>query len=399
MALAEGRFKVSKEAWLCAAGLLALTALAVSADRLFRVPGGKLPAILISVMRNRSLMASSEGDNYYEAILKKQSTPQWKFSLAHPFELFGAAKNQANSQRLYVHTHDFREWKMGPNLTWDVSGVTTDSTGGIDPGHPLVKPGNTRRIALLGDSLTSGYGVPPETAFGPKLEEWLNLNKSDGTGPRYQVVNFSYPSYLLPQILDIGVEDVPPYKPDVYLVELSERLVFKEWDTQLVDIVRDGIDPKYDYLRSIFRQAGVSRSESEITTRTKLAPYRIALIRGALETLNAHIASQGATMILLLFPSLEPGDLSARRVHDVREVYEGMNVPIIDLMDTFDGYSNKRPLLAAPNDPSHLDVHLNGRAYSITLKTFGQKLEQDPNAWAALSGSDSAILPAPGTSR
>lgn len=399
MTMAGGRFSVSKEAWLCMAGLLGLVALVLSADRLFRVPGGKLPAILISVMSNRSLMTSSEGDNYYEAILKKQSTSHWNFTLAHPFELSRTAETAADFQKRYVHTHDFREWKMGPNLTWDVSGVTTDSMGNIDPGHPVVKPPDTWRIALLGDSLTSGYGVPPETTFGPKLEKWLNLSKFDGTDKRYEVINFSYPSYLLPQILDIGAEEVPPYKPDVYLVELSERLVFKEWDTQLVDLVRDGIDPKYDYLRSIFREAGVSRSDSEITTRTKLAPYRIAVIRGALETLKAQIAGQGASMVLLLFPSLEPGDLSARRVRDVREVYEGMNVPIIDLMDTFDGYANKRPLLAAPDDPSHLDVHLNGRAYSITVKTFGQMVEKDPEVLAALAGTNPAKLTAPGVPR
>lgn len=36
-------------------------------------------------------------------------------------------------------------------------------------------------IAALGDSLTQGYGLPPEDGFVPQLERWLNANGAEVT--------------------------------------------------------------------------------------------------------------------------------------------------------------------------------------------------------------------------
>ena len=388
MASTADRLRSSKATWLCVAGLLGMIVLAVSADQLFRIPGGRQPAILISVMRNRAVIMLSQTYNYYDVVLEKQFAPKMQFSLSHPFQLYRNTDNAPNPHKHVIDSHDFREWRMAPNLTWEVAGVTTNSLGRPDVERPVLKPAHTRRIALLGDSLASGFLIPPQSTLGPKLEQWLNTAKPAGPDERYEVDNFACPAYLLPQILDTAVEDVPPYKPDVYLVDLSERSVFREWDTQLVDIIQKGIDPKYDFLRPIFQQAGVSSHDSSITLHTKLAPYRIPVLRGTLLALKAHVAKQGASLVLLLFPSLEPGDLSRRRIYAARQAYEGLDIPIIDLTDTFDGYANKRPLLAAPDGPSQPDVHLNDHAYSLAVTAFDRRLREQPKTWAALTGSD-----------
>jgi hypothetical protein len=365
MSPAGERGKVMKGAWLCIAGLLGMAAIDLSANALFLLPGGKVPATLVSVMSNRAVMPLPEDDNYYQAILSKELIHRWHF----------------------IYKREFRMYRNAPNLTWEHDRMTTNSLGRIGPEQSLAKPPHTRRVALLGDSLASGYLIPSEHTFGPKLEEELNHTRPDGPDVHFEVLNFSCPGYVLPQVMDTAIDDVPAYHADVYLVQLGERSVFKQWDAQLIQIIQGKVDPKYDFLRTILREAGVSRRDSVTTLHTKLAPYRLAVVRGSLEELKTFVAGQGATLVLVFIPAVEPGDLSERRLHDPQEAYAGLNIPMVDLSDTFDGITDRQPLLATRDDPSSFDVHLDEHAYDLVVQAFYRKLREQPAAWSAVTGN------------
>ena len=207
------------------------------------------------------------------------------------------------------------------------------------------------------------------------------------------MLNFACPGYTLPQVFDTAIEDLRPYDADVYLLEVSERTLFRQWDAQLIQLVQRGIDPKYDFLRKLLQQANVSRSDSRVDLHTKLAPYRIAILRGMLQALNAKVARRHATLVLLLFPAVEPGDLSARRIHSGEGAYEGLNIPVIDLTDSFDRTSNRQPYLAAPDDPSNLDVHPNGRGFALILDDLYRKLQAQQDSMVAMTGGDPGGVP------
>ena len=187
--------------------------------------------------------------------------------------------------------------------------------------------------------------------------------------------------------------DVPPYHPDAYLVELSERSLYKQWDAQLVQLVYRGIDPKYDFIRRIFQKAQVNRSDSAAATHTKLAPYRIELLRATLQALQQNATRQHVPLIVVLFPAVEPGDMSPHRIHDAQGVYSGLGLPVLDLTDTFSRVVDTRPLLATLDDPSNLDVHPNGRAYSMMLDDLYRKLRAQPEVWTQLTGLNAADIP------
>jgi acyl-CoA thioesterase-1 len=59
--------------------------------------------------------------------------------------------------------------------------VLSSAAKAIVVGLCLILPANaqTVTIAALGDSLTQGYGLPPETGFVPQLQAWLTANGAD----------------------------------------------------------------------------------------------------------------------------------------------------------------------------------------------------------------------------
>lgn len=67
-----------------------------------------------------------------------------------------------------------------------------NSMGFRDYEYSAVKPKNTVRIIMVGDSYVEGYGVELENTFGKILEKKLNKNK---TNKRYEVINTGVVSY------------------------------------------------------------------------------------------------------------------------------------------------------------------------------------------------------------
>ncbi len=64
--------------------------------------------------------------------------------------------------------------------------VKINSVGWRDEEHPLEKPADTTRIMMLGDSLTFGWGAPPDGVTSPLLGQILN---AAGGRQRYEVLN------------------------------------------------------------------------------------------------------------------------------------------------------------------------------------------------------------------
>jgi lysophospholipase L1-like esterase len=128
---------------------------------------------------------------------------------------------------------------------------------------------------------------------------------------------------------------------------------------------------------------------------TKLAPYRIELLRGGLQAMAAQAAQLHIPIVVILFPSLEPGDLSAHRIHDAQAAYSSLGIPVLDLTDTFNRVPDTQPYLASLDDASNLDVHPNARANAMILDDLYRKLREQPAAWRGLTGLDTeASVPA-----
>src|SRR5262249_21767368 len=94
--------------------------------------------------------------------------------------------------------------------------VTTNSFGMRGPEVSLVKPPDTFRLAVLGDSYAFGWGVEDDQVFSRVLEQKLEGRLPGGKHP--QVLNFGVPGYSTFQETAQFLESGSRFSPDAVLV-------------------------------------------------------------------------------------------------------------------------------------------------------------------------------------
>lgn len=354
-----------RNAVLVAVTLVGLAVLAKAADVVYPIPRLRFAAMMVEIMRSRAILENGGVTGYYERLFENQDH---KAIFTWP------------TARQYDRS--FRIVRNRPNLTMQRDGVATNSFGLIGRECSLRKPANTRRVALLGSSLSMGLGIDQSRTFGSLLEDRLNTTRPAGGLQRIEILNFSVAGYQLPQTLDTAMEDAPRFEPDVYMLDLNEVGAFRNWDEHLVWLIQLGIDPKYDFLRQVVRQSGASSKDDSLTLFSKLAPFRIPVVREMLKEMKSNAERHHATFLVLLLPSVEEGGLPTKRLSEARELLASLDITFIDVLDTFDGIANVESLRIEP-----ADVHPNARGHAMIFENLYAKLQAQPEAWSALVGS------------
>ncbi len=362
-----------REAAIAVVTLAALAAAAWVAPAAYARPYGRFPATIIGLMRSRAVLYNPGVTGYYERLF---GTPNVMF--------MSKAEYERSTRGLpdVIYDDSFRIRHFRPNLrglrdSQQPQGLTTNSFGFLGPERSLKKVPETRRVAVVGDSISQGWGADQNHSYVSVLETLMNRNAP----PRFEVLNFSARGYVMTQMLDVATEDVPRFEPDVCILALTELAVSRNWDEHLTRVIQLGIDPKYDFLREVIRESGVSRTDPPLTILGKLAPYRMEVLRSALTVIQSRMAQNHVAFLVLLVPSLEDGLMAKRRFAGIREMLASLNIPTVDLLDTFDRYLNVEPLRINP-----FDVHPNQRAHAMIGKELYNKLHANPDLWSVLTG-------------
>ena len=368
-----------RSAMLTAMTLAVLAALAGGAGALCKARASRPLAVTVQLMRSRAVIFNPGVAGYYERLFGTTRDPM--FMSPKEYERW------ASGFRDRTYDRTFRIYRFTPNLnrladTAEPQGLTTNSFGFLGPERALRKPPNTRRVAVLGDSLTQGWGVDQSRSYIALLENRLNAPDAAGTLQRFEVLNFSVPGYSLTQMLDVAAEDAPRFDPDLYILALSEISVSRNWDNHLVRVVQLGIDPKYDFLRDIVRGAGAAPGENGYAVLATLAPFRVPVIRGTIARIKALADARRVPLLVVLVPSLEDGAMNSRRFSGIPELLAKLDVPVISLLDTFDGNLDLEPLRINP-----FDVHPNARAHAMISDNLYARLRAYPEIWAALASA------------
>lgn len=373
-------------ALLTAVSLVALATLQATANVIFTMPHGRFPAMMIRVMRSRAITFNAGIEGYYEQLLSRTGGAH-KRNFSTPAEYF----RWANGSHDRIYAPDFRISRLRPNLDKQVEGADTPqptNNFGFSGGEwSLERAPNNRRVALLGDSIAQGMGVDLNHTFGALLEHRLNVEHPGGALQRFEVLNFAVTSYTLTQVLDVAVEDVPRFKPDVYMLSLTELAFFRNWDEHLIHLIQLGIDPKYDFLRETVRRSGASREDDTTKLFSKLEPFRIPVLRNILLTINSRAAHDHASFIVILVPSMEDGDLSKRRFSEIPALLQSLHIEFVDVLDTFDSISDLETVRIDPDN-----CHANPRGQAMLADNLYAKLKANPDAWSALVGSASEAV-------
>lgn len=138
-----------------------------------------------------------------------------------------------------VIVYDIEMWKMARQLKHRVGAggqrfenapgrrlelmgvpVATNADGMRDREHSPIPPPRTKRIAVLGDSITFGWGVRVEESYPARLEALLNERRPLGPGISFEVLNFGVGNYNADDEKEMLARKVWPYEPDLVLVGL-----------------------------------------------------------------------------------------------------------------------------------------------------------------------------------
>jgi lysophospholipase L1-like esterase len=270
------------------------------------------------------------------------------------------------------------------NLATSIDGnFVTNSHGLIDREHSETKPAGTVRIALIGDSQTRGRGLtnPNRQRYGTLLEQQLNSGLPTDRVKHVEVLNFAVGGYRPTQEYYMATEKAPLYRPDVYLFTLTSLCAAPNAGAHLAEVVHEGVDPRYDFMRDVIKAAGAKRDDPVGITQLKLAPYRFSLLREILMRLKSQATQQGATLAVVLLPAVESPGVTAKRFEGVRELVEGVGVPVIDLRDTYDQVSDIESVRTYWSDP-----HPNAAGHRLLADNLYHKLRAQPVVWSALTG-------------
>ena len=282
---------------------------------------------------------------------------------------------------------DFLRYELRPGVKrqYPAGLRMTNSLGMANPEYGYAKPPHTRRIALIGDSISLG---PYGQAYDSLLETRLNHDHLTPGVQQFQILNFAVYGYNVLQMMDVMLNTAPKFHPDVYLIALTTLEASRNKASTAMHVARlnlEGADLKYDYLRNIASQAGLQPTDHMNVMIRKLAPFHMQMTQWALTTMRDHAAAEGAQMVIVLVPAPIDPEIVSEIFDEIRPTVDGLGVPVIDLRDTF-----RHRLLEKLQIEYGVDVHPNAQGHEIIFESLYQRIQQDPKASASLWGSSAA---------
>jgi len=108
-------------------------------------------------------------------------------------------------------------YELKPDLSgyFKMARFETNSQGLRDKEYSIVRPNNTFRVAVIGDSLTMSSGVNIEMAYHTLLEEKFNQEQKDIS---FEFINFGVGGYYLRQYLGVIQYKALKYDPQLILI-------------------------------------------------------------------------------------------------------------------------------------------------------------------------------------
>lgn len=276
----------------------------------------------------------------------------------------------------------------------------TDPTTGIeyainadgfrDAERSRAKPAQGFRIALVGDSVSFGYGVAFEATYARQLEARLRAGTD---GARFEVLNLGvsgYNPYTEAELLrGVGLA----YAPDLVLVQfcindLNDPTLHFDTSTMLAlggipdaafpdpaAHVRDG-----DMATGLARRAcrwsrlcelvaervlpGPDRSAmvASLAPHERPSPAELAWLEGLYARMAAETRARGGALALVVFPYQSQLDAGAPETlqEGLRALGERAGIPVIDLLPAF------RRAAASGGEPLFLDLwHPTARGHRV----------------------------------
>lgn len=273
-------------------------------------------------------------------------------------------QQSANPAMAHEHAPGSRAWLMGTD-------VTINSRGLRNPEIGVERTPGVRRIIVLGDSLTFGWGVDEAHTYPRRLEARLNA-----TGARHEVINAGVGNYNTSQQVAWFTERGVAYQPDEVV------LGFYINDAEPTPRKAQGWLASRSYLYVVFASA-LDAVQRKLGTKKGFVEYYADLYedrnpgwrqcREALEQLIAACRARNIQLTIALLPELHDVEdtYPFRFVHEKVAGVVGGRVPLVDLDGAFKGRDPKS-LWVSPGD-----AHPNAAAQEIIAERLAAALSSE----------------------
>lgn len=243
------------------------------------------------------------------------------------------------------------------------------------------------RIAVIGDSITFGWGVPQEQTYPQQLEAALNRLRPLGPEQSFEVLNFGVGNYNIADAAAMLEHKVLSYRPDLVIYGafindaelpragdhpwLIKHSLFAVWVWGRIDGMLRELGRRDDfqtYYLGLYRDGGEGRQ----------------LVHRQLERMNTLCQQAGVPLLVALLPELHDGSEQVFAAIQVfyREASRQVGAPFVDLGESLTGESRRRFWVADD------DAHPDAKACGLYAAGLARMVENQVRAAAALTHQD-----------
>ncbi len=284
-------------------------------------------------------------------------------------------------------------FELLPNVDRDLFGqrFTTNEHGMRDRSYTIAKPAGVYRIVVLGSSMDMGWGIDTESTYVNLLEDWLNAHAAErGLRRRFEVLNFAVAAYSPLQRLESFRRKAAAFQPDLVIYSatmLDPRLL----EIQLCDMLSGRIEPRDEFVRRAFAEAGIEpqalpRDESgklvnKEAIKTALRAKYWSILDDVLKTLAAECRARQCGLTMIVIPRVGKADAPDERAEPTARLHgvaARHAIPVCDLTDTFDGIDPARLEIAAWDD------HPNAEGHRLLFQAIAHRLIENQEAYLQL---------------
>jgi D-alanyl-lipoteichoic acid acyltransferase DltB (MBOAT superfamily) len=318
---------------------------------------------------------------YYEELVRvnRFNSQLWEVYMKKPSKWL-----QTPGADLKYYTGDFIQYELlkSTRSSTEYGVMTTNQWGMRDREYELVAKPDTLRIALLGSSIVTGWGVGDDETFESMLEQRLNQQLVQGakTGAHnkqhIEILNLSAPGYMPLQQLP-ALEKALKFKPDlVYYAATAREMARAAFYLQ--DLVRREITIPYPALKHIAQRAKLNADMEESVAVKALQPYREEILSWLYTELAAQASALGTKLVWFLIPQIEVGNWQ-NSIAKTQEIAKQAGFTQIDLLNVYQDHQAKELVLTT------WDKHPNKLGHRLLSNSLFQAINKSPDKYLLIN--------------
>ena len=265
--------------------------------------------------------------------------------------------------------------KPGADVEFLGARFEINANGYRTPVRPTTKPADTYRIAVVGDSVAFGWGIPEPDCFPRLLETLLNARERPFGRAKVEVLNFSGPGRGLGDYYIVLEDEALRYDPDLVLVPF----IFNDVPLEAVDTGKEPpplprTPPQWlassyavRFAYDVLNRFGGAAPKSEYWIGIRSTPEALKLSCYAFAEMQKKIAARPEPPRFVIFDTV--GERPDEPIPEIAACTERLGIPRIECflpVADWDEWCIEPPVHTHPSVRAH-------RVYAETILAWLEK--------------------------